>query len=42
VQLWLAAVPLSLLFPLLNIPAVWPFGASKASWKGRPLVNKKH
>ncbi|MFM9055840.1 MAG: glycosyltransferase, partial [Bacteroidota bacterium] len=41
-QLWLAAVPLSLLFPLLNIPAVWPVGASKASWKGRPLVNKKH
>jgi cellulose synthase/poly-beta-1,6-N-acetylglucosamine synthase-like glycosyltransferase len=42
VPLWLAAVPLSLLFPLLNIPAVWPVGAEQASWKGRPLVNKKH
>ncbi|MFM1745691.1 MAG: hypothetical protein RLZZ630_1628 [Bacteroidota bacterium] len=38
----LAAVPVSLVFPLLNMVSILPLGASGQTWKGRPLVNKKH
>jgi len=38
----LAAVPVSLVFPLLNMGALLPIGTRGQTWKGRPLVNKKH
>jgi cellulose synthase/poly-beta-1,6-N-acetylglucosamine synthase-like glycosyltransferase len=36
-----AAIPVSLVFPLLNLLTMLPGGASEKSWKGRPFVNKK-
>jgi len=38
----LAVIPVSLVFPLLNIVAILPIGTRGHTWKGRPFVNKKH